>query len=201
MSLATLVLALVLVGAGSIGLRRRRDWQFGLALVAGAAGAAISIAQFIATQTIWWLSIWDLLLAPATVAVAIGALPPALLLRLAPRTRRFVEFDRALHGVLVELGDVLADAPSRQDRAAEAWIPQAGGRGHDLLHRIERIEAPDPESGILLAAYTDLVRDTVAAIPSGATWDERQRLQAIGDDLAKRYEGLRRRWRMVAVIN
>jgi peptidoglycan/LPS O-acetylase OafA/YrhL len=67
----TFLLEIVLGGVGAHGLRKRRDWLLAVALVAGAVGCIISIAQFLLIRGIWWFAPWDLLLLPATVALVL----------------------------------------------------------------------------------------------------------------------------------
>ena len=193
MSLTTLLLEIVLALAGARGLLRGRDWVLGVALVGGLTGCAVSLAGFIRTERVFWLAPWDLLLAPATLAVSIAAfprlVPPVLRARLwsAP-----ANLDRELSAVLQELGDILNGRPSPDDRRQfETWVEDASARGSAVLIRLERQRAASGEWGALIDAYIALTRRLVAAIPSGVTAEEREMLSDEGDRLARKYEALR----------
>ena len=195
MSLATLVLELLLASVAAIALRRGRDWAFVAVMAAGAIGSIFSIGQFAMTQRIWWFSLWDVLLAPATAAVTVAAFPWLLpggvrRLMLSPE----VKLDRDLVSILGELGDILGSRPPSDDaHAVESWAANAVPQGTQVLRRLEGMVAPTPEWSDLLRAYIALTRRTVAAIPSGVTAEQYQALQAEGDDLSLRLEGLRPR--------
>jgi ABC-type transport system involved in cytochrome c biogenesis permease subunit len=74
MSLTTLALEILLVAAGAYGLRQQRHWLFKFAIVVGLAGLALSLARYYATGEVRWFNPWDLVLAPATIAVVAFAL-------------------------------------------------------------------------------------------------------------------------------
>ena len=191
MSLTTLLLELGLVAAGFYGLRQSKHWLFRFAFAAGVVGSFVSIVTYLAERRFWWFAPWDLALTPAVIAVAALALAPRL-----RNPSRWAEarFDRDLYASLVELGNILNNGPTQQDRAVvESWIAQAHQRALSILHTLERIKAPSREWNDLLEAYVDLTKETVAAIPAGVTADERQSLVVEGDDLLRRYEGLRLR--------
>ena len=189
MSLTTLLLELVLAAAGAYGLRQQRHWLFALALAAGIAGSVLSLAQYYVTGEIRWFSPWDLVLAPATVAVVASALASHRY----KRSRTIdAKFDSELYACLVELGAILDEGPSQQEPAAIAsWTSKAYERGLNVLKTLERMTAPSREWHDLLAAYIQLTRDTVKAIPSGVTPDQRKRLADQGDALSRRYERMR----------
>ena len=189
MSLTTLLLEIVLVGAGLYGRRRRHHWLFLFAITAGVVGSVTSFVMFVVAKQIWWFAPWDLALTPAVLAVAAFALAPALMSRPGWAEARS---DRDLYASLVELGEILNNGPTQQDRAVVgAWITQAHQRALSVLHTLERMKAPSREWSELLAAYIELTKRTVAAIPSGVTPDQRRLMAAEGAQLARRYEKLR----------
>lgn len=186
MSLATLIQGLLLISVGGLGLRRRRHWLFVLAVVAGVVGSFISVGQFAVTGNVFWYSIWDLPLAPVSLWVV------AAYVALRARSP-VVDFDRELYHCLVELGDILDRSRFRQDPASiQAWIDQASDRGARLHAKLQRLNPPTRAWAELLARYVELTQDTVAAIPTGVNSQERTRLAARGDELAIRYEELRK---------
>lgn len=196
MSLSTFILELALIGAGAYGLRQRRHWLFILALAAGIIGSIVSIVQYAVTGGIWWFAPWDIMLALATISVAVAAVaagPHGAQIR-----NRFsstdAEFDRELYRNLVELGDILNNGPERQDPASiQMWITRANERCLRVLGQLERMNAPSRDWNDLRDAYVDLTRKTVAALPSGVTPDERRMLVAEGAELSRQYETLRLR--------
>ena len=191
MSLTTLLLEFGLVAAGFYGLRESKHWLFRYAFAAGVVGSLVSIVTYLAERRFWWFAPWDLVLTPAVVAVAALALAPRLR---NPSGWAEARFDRDLHASLVELDNILNNGPAQQDRAVvESWIAQTHERALSIVHTLERMKAPSREWNDLLEAYVELIKKTVAAIPTGATADERQSLVVEGDDLLRRYESLRLR--------
>jgi hypothetical protein len=189
MSLTTLLLELVLVAAGSYGLRQQRHWLFVLAVAAGLAGSVVWLARYYVTGGIRWFGPWDLLLVPATIAVVAFALEAH---RRKTSWASGARFDRELYSCLAELGAILDEGPIEQEpRVIASWISNAYERGLHVLSTLERMTAPSPEWHDLLAAYIQLTRDTVEAIPSGVTPDQRKRLADQGDALSRRYERIR----------
>jgi hypothetical protein len=189
MSLTSLLADLVLVGAGAYGLWHRRHWLFFLAVAGGVFGLAMSLDWYFATGGIWWLAVSDLVSAPIAVVMALIVLLPRLRNRMSDSDGRF---DRDLYACLGELGHIFDGRPTGQDREVIAsWITQAYERCLRVLHNLERLEAPSRDWNGLLGAYIELTRKTAAVIYSGVTPDQNRLLDAEGDALATRYEGMR----------
>ena len=194
MSVATLLLELVLAAAGAFGLRQRRHWLFVLALAAGAVGALISVGQYVSRGEVRIFASWDLVLAPSTAVLVLAAFAAYSSPRRHNRNNSspVATFDRELYNCLSELGDILSRGPSRRDhQSIDVWTRDATDRGASVLRRLQALEPPTSDWTELLTEYIDLARETVAAIPYGVTLDERKRLSAKGDDLARRYTMLR----------
>ena len=189
MSLTGLLSELVLVAAGAYGLRQQRHWLFKFAIVAGLAGLALSLARYYLTGEIRWFSPGDLVLAPATIAMFAFALESH---RRKMSVASGAKFDRELHACLVELGAILEEGPIEQDpQVIAAWIGNAYERGLKVLSSLERMTAPSRAWHDLLAAYIQLTRETVEAIPTGVTSDQRKRLADKGHELATQYDRIR----------
>lgn len=190
MSLTTFLLELGLVAAGFYGLRQWKHWLFWFAIAAGLIGSLASVVTYAATGRFWLFAPWDLVLTSAAVTVAVLALGPQF--RSGSRWAE-ARLDRDLQASLVELGEILNNGPTQQDRAfVESWIDQANQRALRVLHTLERMKAPSGEWNDLLVAYIELTKKAVAAIPSGVTPDQRRRMVAEGAILARKYESLRR---------